>query len=249
LKCRLWNEDYNNKKIKAYKYICIVEASLNNPVYHALSSNNAHLGYGTADVKFFNEQVSPFVGFREDYDKGFDELYRLLPPGRKILYATRQFVKEPRGWELLVEIKGLQFVFDGTSASADFSKLVPLHTENVEEMVQLAALTKPGPFSTRTIEFGNYFGIFENGQLAAMAGQRLHLPGLTEISAVCTHPNHLGKGFAGLLLQHQIQLICKEGQRPFLHVREDNSRAIALYERLGFTESGNMNFYFLQRRQ
>jgi ribosomal protein S18 acetylase RimI-like enzyme len=226
-----------------------VEALLNNPVYHALASRDAHLAYGTADVKFFNEQVSPFAGFREDYDKGFDELYQLLPPGRKILYATRQFVKEPRGWELLIEIKGLQFIFEGTAASGDFSKLVPLHTEHVEEMVQLATLTKPGPFATRTIEFGNYFGIFEDGQLAAMTGQRLHLPGLTEISAVCTHPNHLGKGFAGLLLQHQIQCICKEGLQPFLHVREDNARAIALYERLGFTASGNMNFYFLQRRE
>ncbi len=115
-------------------------------------------------------------------------------------------------------------------------------------MMQLTALTKPGPFGLRTIEFGNYFGIFENETLVAMAGQRLHVSNYTEISAVCTHPAYLGKGFAGALMQHQLNLICDQGQIPFLHVREDNLRAIALYERLGFAIQRPMNFYFLKRR-
>lgn len=232
------------------QYICNVEHQLNNPVYYALLSGDAHLSFGTADVKFFDEQVSPFAGFSEDYNKGFDDLYDLLSPGRKILYAIPKFIKEPKGWEVLHEIKGLQFVFTAVSkSSTSFVEPVPLNTKNIEAMMQLAALTKPGPFGPRTIEFGNYFGIFEMEKLIAMAGQRLHVYNYTEISAVCTHPNHLGKGYAGALMNHQLNLILSHGQIPFLHVREDNRRAITLYERIGFTIQRPMNFYFLKRRQ
>lgn len=80
-----------------------------------------------------------------------------------------------------------------------------------------------------------------------MTGQRLHVENYTEISAVCTHPDHLGKAFAAALIKHQLNLICQSGKIPFLHVRDDNDRAIALYERLGFSQNGPMNFYFLKR--
>jgi predicted GNAT family acetyltransferase len=125
--------------------------------------------------------------------------------------------------------------------------LVPLHANHSEEMVQLTALTKPGPFNSRTIEFGNYFGIFDNGRLVAMAGERLHPGNYTEISAVCTHPDYLGKGFAASLIKHQVDLIQEQNRIPFLHVRADNERAISLYERLGFVQNGHMNFYVLKR--
>ena len=114
-------------------------------------------------------------------------------------------------------------------------------------MINLARLTKPGPFGKKTIDFGYYFGIFENEKLVAMTGQRLHVQNFTEVSAVCTHPDHVGKGYANTLLQHQLQLILQQGQHPFLHVRDDNQRAIALYERLGFVVSRAMNFYFMKK--
>lgn len=226
-----------------------VEDILYNPVYNALLSGDAQLSLGTEAVKWFAEEVSPFAGFSEEYNKGFDDLFDLLPEGRQILYATPQLINEPKGWQVLAGVKGLQFLYAGEpSPPGDtFLNLVPLHKKNAGEMVQLAALTKPGPFGLRTIEFGHYFGIFDNGQLVAMTGQRLHVGNYTEISAVCTHPNHLGKGFAAALTQHQLNLIRSQGQLPFLHVRADNSRAIALYERLGFKVNRPMNFYFLRR--
>ena len=221
---------------------------LYNPVYNALLSGDAHLGLGHGKVRWFDAEVSPFAGFPEGYDKGFDELYDLLPRGRKILYATPQQIKEPKGWQVSAEINGLQFVYTGgLKTGGDALNIVPLQMENVQEMVQLATLTKPGPFNTRTIEFGHYFGIFENGKLVAMAGQRLHVENYAEISAVCTHPDYLGKGFAAALMQQQLRLIQSQGQFPFLHVRADNSRAIALYERLHFKVSREMNFYFMKR--
>lgn len=230
------------------EYICIMEAHLNNPVFYALSTFDAHLGFGAGNVYSFDEAVSPFAGFPEDYENGFEELYHLLPAGRRILYATRRLMNEPKGWQLQHHIKGLQFVFTGNTAATKHScEVLPLTTAHVEEMIRLAALTKPGPFSSRTIEFGYYYGVFENSRLAAMTGQRLHLTAHTEVSAVCTHPDFIGKGYAAALVRHQANLICTQGKIPFLHVRDENERAIALYEWLGFTRNGAMNFYFLKK--
>jgi len=225
-----------------------MDTVLDNPVYHGLCSGDAHLALGTKTVKYFHEEVSPFAGFDECDENGFQELSELLPTGRNVLYATRRTIEEPKNWKLLHEVKGVQFVYNKEGESQyDSSILIPLNAANSEEMVQLAALTKPGPFSSRTIEFGHYYGVFQNGRLVAMAGQRLHPGNYTEISAVCTHPDHLGKGFAASLIRHQIVLIHEQNRIPFLHVRADNERAIALYERLGFEQNGHMNFYVLKR--
>lgn len=174
-------------------------------------------------------------------------MYDLLPAGRKILYATPDTITQPAGWQLQHEITGLQFIYEGDGIKAEFSNVLPLTESHVEEMIELVRLTKPGPFGIRTIDFGSYYGIFDNGKLVAMTGQRLHIEKYTEISAVCTHPGHSGKGYASTLLQHQLQIILQNGQQPFLHVRDDNERAIAVYERLGFVVSRPMNFYFMKR--
>jgi ribosomal protein S18 acetylase RimI-like enzyme len=225
-----------------------VEQILHNPVYHGLTSGDQHLGLGSENVKYFDETVSPFAGFDEGYELGFEELYDLLPAGRNIQYAIPQAIATPKGWQLLHEIKGVQMVYvaAGEVLPIAFTP-VQLDAPYAAEMVELARLTKPGPFGLRTIDFGHYYGIFDQDKLVAMTGQRLHPQQYTEVSAVCTHPDHLGKGYASILVHHQVQLILQQGKIPFLHVRADNSRAITLYERLGFRISRNMNFYFMRR--
>ncbi len=221
---------------------------MQNPVYHALLSGDRHLSFGNDKVKYFDEAVSPFAGFEQDYKKGFSDLYELLPSGRKILYATTSLNTQPTGWQLKHEIKGLQFVYKaGQLIKTEFPDVIPLTEMHVEQLMHLAKFTKPGPFGKKTINFGSYYGIFEKEKLVAMTGQRLHVQNYTEISAVCTHPDHTGKGYAYTLLQHQLQLILQMDQQPFLHVRDDNQRAITLYQRLGFNISHPMNFYFMKR--
>lgn len=223
---------------------------LHNPVYNALLSGDKHLALGTGAVKYFDEAVSPFAGFDEGYTNGFTELHEQLPAGRKILYAIPQEIMQPGGWQVQHAIKGLQFVYDGgNKAVHEFANVQALNETHINQMIDLATLTRPGPFGKRTIEFGYYFGIFDKEKLVAMTGQRMHVENYTEISAVCTHPDHTGKGYAHKLLQHQLQLILQQGKQPFLHVREDNARAIDIYQRLGFTVSRPMNFYFMQRKK
>lgn len=212
-------------------------------------SGDRQLSLGNERVKYFDEEVSPFVGFAENYVSGFSDLYELLPTGRKILYAIPSPIIQPTGWQISHQIKGLQFIYEGDNdIKASFSKVISLTDTHVTAMVELAKLTKPGPFGKKTIDFGSYFGIFENKKLVAMTGQRLHVENYKEISAVCTHPDHSGKGYAYLLLQHQLMIILEQGQQPFLHVRHDNERAIAIYKRLGFTISRPMYFYFMTKK-
>jgi ribosomal protein S18 acetylase RimI-like enzyme len=227
-----------------------VKELLNNPVFNALSSGDKHLGFGTEKARAFDQEVSPFAGFEENYAGGFEELHDILPEGRYILYACPSHISTPAKWKLIVKVEGIQMIHKNLQPARPFNfELVPLTRQHVTEMVELAELTKPGPFGNRTIEFGHYFGVFENGKLVAMAGQRMHFGNYSEISAVCTHPDALGKGYGHALVQHQLQLIYEQNRQPILHVKADNDRAIQLYERLGFELRGPMNFYFLRREK
>ena len=126
--------------------------------------------------------------------------------------------------------------------------VVPLTQEHIFQMIDLTKLTKPGPFGLRTIEFGHYEGIFDGDQLIAMTGQRLHINNYMEISAVCTHPDYRGKGYAKQLMIRQINRIIAAFGIPFLHVRYGNDSAIKVYEDLGFVKRSEMIFYFLRKR-
>lgn len=221
---------------------------LQNPVYHSLLHNDSHLGTRSGNVAWFEEDVSPFAGFEAGYEKGLADLHALLPPQRGILYATPLSFLPPKEWTVAAAVEGLQFVYRDNTITEDPS-FQPIHLQgsHVPAMLELTSLTQPGPFGPRTIEFGHYYGVCERGKLVAMTGQRLHVQNFSEISAVCTHPDALGKGYATALIRHQVALILKQGKTPFLHVRANNHRAIAVYERLGFTVQGPMNFYFLKK--
>lgn len=135
----------------------------------------------------------------------------------------------------------------GVFTLAHDESIVELGDADATEMLELTTLTKPGPFAKRTHQLGTYLGIRRNGKLVAMAGERLKIPGFIEVSAVCTHPEHSGKGFARILMTEVMRRIVDREETPFLHVRESNQHAIALYEKLGFGKRALLQHVTLRR--
>lgn len=222
---------------------------LDNPAWNALVSANSHLSQGNDKVRYFRDEVSPFAGLKEISGEYLRLLHELLPVGRAAALVTADEPDIPAGWKLRFAASLYQMTCEnykaGTSDAA--AGIVPLTEEHVPQMLALTRLTHPGPFSERTIEFGHYTGIFQEDRLIAMAGQRLHAFHYSEISAVCTHPDHLGKGYGTALMRNQAERIISGGGIPFLHVRKDNLNAIRIYEQLGFDIRKEMNFKVLER--
>jgi predicted GNAT family acetyltransferase len=213
---------------------------LDNVVWHSLTTRHAALAESYDQARRFLPEISSIGSFLEPTDRGYDSLAQLVKSGETVNLALRQPYEDSRsGWTLTRGTPMPQMVYggDGKEISTETSpnvQILELGAADAEEMVELTSLTKPGPFARRTHELGTYIGIRENGKLIAMAGERLKVPGYTEVSAICTHPEHTGRGYARILTTEIMRRILERGETPFLHVRQDNVRAIELYERLEF---------------
>lgn len=222
---------------------------LDNVIWQALNSSQAHLGQRHKQAAKFHRDINLLGGFSEPSEENFDSLACLLETGERVGLFLEAPPQPPKGWTVVAHVPLLQMLCeDGAAPSATNNALfVQLAEPDVPEMLALTKLTKPGPFARRTREMGDYFGIRVNGDLVAMAGERLRLPGFTEISAVCTHPDHLGHGYATTLMTLLMERIQKRGERAFLHSRADNARAIALYERLGFRKRPPLHYAIISK--
>jgi ribosomal protein S18 acetylase RimI-like enzyme len=209
---------------------------LDNPIWEALNTSHARFAESAGSARRFSPDVSLLAGFQEASQDGFDSLAALVPRGD----SAGVFLEAPgapvAGWNVILQAPLLQMVHTNGAIPARARDFVELGEAHVPEMIALAQLTKPGPFGLRTRELGTYIGVRGNGKLIAMAGERLRVPGFTEISAVCTHPEYLGRGLARALMAALADRIRSRGEVPFLHVRPDNTRAAELYERIGFTK-------------
>jgi len=226
----------------------IMEEVLDNPVWYALNSTNKKISAGDDQVKYFLADISPFAGLKEINKNNLVKLFKLLPARHTVAIESTVEIEIPEPWKQISILNVFQMVFQspGKPIHPD-QEFTPLTYEHVPQMLSLATLTNPGPFSKKTIEFGDYFGIFQGNDLVAMCGQRLQPDPYIEVSAVCTHPDHLGKGYAGKLIIHQVSRIMNKSGKPFLHVLTSNTRAISLYEKLGFVTRKEMIITILQK--
>lgn len=221
---------------------------LDNPVWEALSTEDARLNCGTDVVRYFTEDVSPFVGMKHWDDHDLAMLEKELPAGRSFSVMIADKVRIPTCFQVVFTTALYQMVCTRFQPLFDSSlSMRSLGDADVPAMLELTSLTKPGPFLARTIDFGHYIGILDGDKLLAMAGERLHVKGYTELSAVCTHPDYLGKGYASHLMSHACETILQRENIPFLHVKQDNTRAIAKYEHLGFNIRSAFYFAVIKR--
>jgi ribosomal protein S18 acetylase RimI-like enzyme len=203
---------------------------LDNPIWHALSSVHAAFAEGNHLAKRYVADIAPLAAVREQSPAGYDALAALLRPKETaILFLDAPPPAHVRS--LSME----QMICPAPPRLAADHETEPLSVDDVRAMQSLAELTEPGPFRARTIAFGGYRGIRDGGRLVAMAGQRVALPGYTEVSAVCTHPGYRGRGYAEALVTAVVRGIFERGETPFLGVRQDNVGAFRLYQKLGFT--------------
>jgi len=226
---------------------------LDNVIWQALTTRDAPFAESFDVARRFVREVGPLGAFREHGPQGYAALASLLGPGGTVGLFLDDAYETRAGWDFVVGAPLLQMVCDNgarpiqRNPSNDVPELVELGTRDSTEMIELTAMTKPGPFGPRTHELGTYLGIRSEGKLVAMAGERLKVPGHTEVSAVCTHPEHTGKGYAAILMMEVMTRIRERGETPFLHVRADNGRAIEIYKRLGFRERKLGHFAVLRK--
>ena len=211
---------------------------LDNMIWNAITTGNRDITTVSGNVGYYHPSIAPFAGLKEWNNENLEKLHELLPAGRRVAVSCEERINlEESKWKVLQQMDCCQMMYEKPVASfitGASSLISPLGMEHVSQMLELTALTKPGPFFKKTILFGNYFGIFIEGRLAAITGQRMHPVPYMEVSAVCTHPDFRGKGYAKALMLHVMKIILDNSFTPFLHVLTSNASAIQLYESIGF---------------
>lgn len=218
------------------------------PIWYALTG--AHIGLGVVGdgVARYDPLVSPFVATRDDSSEQLVALAPMIDSGAQVVFLQAHLPALPPGFSFISRRTGVQMVYAADPPPAPHVlDIVPLSRGDAPDMLSLATLTAPGPFAARTSEIGRFWGVRRQSKLVAMAGERLRVGKWTEVSGICTHPDHRGQGLAAALTAHVIREILARGERPFLHSYADNAGAIQLYELLGFRFSRMMEAVALKR--
>lgn len=221
---------------------------LDRPVWGALTTRQAHLAQGDGRAVRLIADYGVFAATADGSPQSLAALAALVPAQGEL--AVVEARPQPRAPGVTTsEPAAVCQMLAGklTSASARGFKILDLTDADAAEMLALATLTRPGPFYARTHQLGDFVGVKVGGRLVAMAGERMRLPGFTEVSGVCTHPDHRGKGYAAALMSVVADRIQARGETPFLHVYAHNTGAISLYETLGYAIRREMIMTVLTR--
>jgi GNAT superfamily N-acetyltransferase len=220
-------------------------AGFDNIIWDALSGTQRSISLGNDRIRRYAPGFPLIMAFADPADPPLDEIAEFCAPGER-LYACGWSGAMPAGWNLDVDAAVAVMPWRGGAVAAD-PRAVRLGAQHVPAMVELFETCKPGPFAMRAMEIGEWYGVFEDGALVALAGERMHAGEWREISGVCTLPEHQGKGYAKLLTERVIASHQARGLKTFLHVFPGNTRAVDLYKRMGFETAREMPLRVISR--
>ncbi|WP_300682260.1 GNAT family N-acetyltransferase [Nocardioides sp.] len=223
------------------------DSLLDNPAWHALTGPHQRFAQSRGAARRYQPEVSFASALAAPWDPtdpGWSDLADLAGPGQVVTLTGAQ-ITPPRGWDVIETGQGYQMVDIAVDAAPD-PEAVALGAADVPAILDLIARTKPGPFLPRTIELGGYLGLRRDGELIAIAGERMHPAGWTEISAVATDERYRGQGLAGRLVRAVAHAIRERGDHPLLHAAQTNINAVRLYEALGFKTRIHTTFALLR---
>ena len=219
---------------------------LDNPIHASLLSLHRDVALHAGDFMRFPPEVAPFCAVPSASSDVAQAVATLLAPGEST-YLLGVAPGNVRGAQVTAFAKLAQMVCDAPLADVPGPDVVPLRETQREDVLALTALVYPHYFRPRTMDMGRYFGIYEGGRLAAMIGERLGSDTTREISAVCTHPDFNGRGYARRLMAYLTNDLLARGTQPFLHVSHENTRAKDMYLRNGFRVRTDIGFFALRR--
>ena len=223
------------------------DALFDNLPWHALTTEHSRLAFSAGDVHRYPSDIAPFAATPDNGADSMRRLARMLTPGETVYVMGNEPAAIPElapgGIFPCLQMFGPTSGIASRVASDDEPELVPLSCADGPEMLALTDVAFPGFFRIRTCEMGTCFGIRERGQLVAMGGERLAVPGWREISGVCTRPGFTGRGYAERIIRRLLGTHAAQNLHSLLHVSPSNQRAIALYVRLGFTIRGDVPLY------
>ena len=208
---------------------------LDRPVWSALSGRQERFSLGDERARRFAPEYGLFAAAADDSRESLAALAALDCDEAGLCLVETETWPTPPGMIARTPAPCVQMTATAIAADDRRFTVIALTERDAPDMLALATLTKPGPFFVRTHQLGEFVGIRQDGRLAAMAGERMRPDGFTEVSGVCTHPDHRGRGYAGALMRIVANRILARGETPFLHAFETNHAAIELYRSLGFT--------------
>jgi ribosomal protein S18 acetylase RimI-like enzyme len=211
----------------------IMNHPLDNPVWESLNSHHAALARKMSNAARYPPDIAPFAGVKSLDDQSATQLADLVDEGESVLFVG-PVPPLSSMWSTEPVVFIAQLTCESHLKVNDGPRITQLSQEHLADMLALTALVYPHYFRPRTIEMGRYFGIYDGNKLAAMAGERMRFGDYQELSAICTHPDYTGRGFAQRLTASLTNDILDSSRAPFLHVSYQNTRAKSLYERMGY---------------